>query len=77
MFTYNSTKHTLIGYSVFMLMYGLQSRAPIDVMIHQDINQMLHITKENVKTSQDRARFYVDHDRHACVHNIVGQKVFL
>ena len=49
-----------------MLMYGFQPRAPIDVTIHrdtldstrnflQDMNQMLHIAKENVKTSQDRA----------------------
>ena len=42
----------------------------------QDMNQMLHIAKENVKTAQDRARFYADHDRRPRTLR-VGQKVFL
>ena len=70
-----------------MLMYGFQPRAPIDVTIHrdtldskrnflQDMNQMLHIAKENVKTVEDHARFYVDHHRRPRTF-VVGQKVFL
>ena len=48
-----------------------QPHALVDVMIHrdtvdgtrnfiQDVNQMLHIAKKNVKITQDCAPFYVD-----------------
>ena len=37
---------------------------------------MLHISKENVQTTQDRARFYVDQDRCSRAFPI-GQHVFL
>ena len=70
-----------------MLMYGFQPRALVDVTIHcdtldstrnclQDMNQMFHIAKENVKTAQDRAQFYADQDRCPRAFTI-GQKVFL
>ena len=39
--------------------------------ILQDMNQMLHIAKGNVKTTQDRARFYVDRHPRAF---IIAQK---
>ena len=35
-FAYNNSKHTLTGYSTFMLMYGFQPQALIDVNIHHD-----------------------------------------
>ena len=41
----------------------------------QDMNKMLHIAKENVKTAQDRARFYADHHRRPRTLR-VSQKVF-
>ena len=55
-------------------MYGFQLGAPIDVNIHhdksrstqtflRDMQDMLHIAQDNIKTTQDRARFYVDHNR--------------
>ena len=85
-FANNSSKHTSTGYSPFMLMYDFQPRAPVYVTIHrdtldntrnffQDMNQMLHIAKENVQTAQDRARFYVDQNRRPRAFTI-GQKVF-
>ena len=62
---YNSSKHTSIGYSPFMLTYGFQPRAEIDVNIHhdelrstqnflRDMQDMLHIARNNIKTAQDR-----------------------
>ena len=64
-----------MGYSPIMLMYGFQPRAPIDVNIHhdelrsmkkfllRDMQDMLYIARHNIKTTQDRARFYVDHNK--------------
>ena len=60
-----------------------QPHAPTDVRVHrdtldnthnilQDMNQMLHIAKGNVKTTQDRARFYVDRHPRAF---IIAQKL--
>ena len=37
---------------------------------------MLHIARDNIKTAQDRLRFYADHIRQPRVFN-PGQKVFL
>ena len=85
-FAHNS-KHTSMGYSPFMLMYGFQPRASIDINIHHDelrstqnflrgMQDMLHIARDNIKIAQDRARFYVDHNRQARVFS-PGQKVFL
>ena len=70
-----------------MLMYGFQPRAPIDVNIHhdelrstqnflRDMQDMLHIARDNIKTAQDRARFYADHNRQPRVFS-PRQKVFL
>ena len=39
------------------------------------MNEMLHIFKENVQTTQDRPRFYADQDRRPRAFTI-GQKVF-
>ena len=39
------------------------------------MNQMLHITNENVKTVQDHAWFFVDHSRRPRAFTI-GQKFF-
>ena len=50
-----------------MLMYGFQPRASIDVNIHhdelrstqnflRDMQGILHIARDNIKTAQDRAR---------------------
>jgi hypothetical protein len=86
-FAYNSSRHTSTGYSPFMLMYGFQPRAPIDVTFNRDefdstqnflrdMQEMLHIARDNIKTAQDRARFYADHNRHPRV-LYPGQKVFL
>ena len=41
-----------------------------------DMQDMLHIARDNIKTSQDRAHFYADHNRQPRVFN-PGQKVFL
>ena len=70
-----------------MLMYGFQPGALIDVNIHhdelrstqnflRDMQDMLHIARDNIKTAQDRARFYADHNRQPRVFSL-GQKVFL
>ena len=86
-FPSNSSKHTSTGNSPFMLMYGFQSWASIDVNIHhdelrstqnflQDMQDMLHITRDNIKATQDRVRFYADHNRKSRVFS-PGQKVFL
>ena len=37
---------------------------------------MLHISQDNIKTTQDRARFYADHNMQPRIFN-PGQKVFL
>ena len=51
-----------------MWMFGFQPRAVVDVIIHcdtldyahhlQDMNQMVHTSKENIKIAQECARFY-------------------
>ena len=35
------------------------------------MNQMFHITKENVKIAQDCARFHADQDRRPCAFTVV------
>ena len=40
------------------------------------MQDMLHIARDNIKTAQDRARFYADHNRQPRVFS-PGQKVFL
>ena len=68
-------------------MYGFQAHALVDVMIHhdpldsthnflQDMYQMLHIAKENLKIAQDRARFYAHQGRRPRAFTI-GKNVFL
>ena len=86
-FVYNISKHTSTGYSVFYVdVLFFLPRAPIDVNIHhnelqstqnfiRDMQDMLHIARDNRKIAQDRGRFYVDH-RQPRVFN-PGQKVFL
>ena len=57
-----------------MLMYAFHPGAPIDLNIHhdelrstqnfhRDMQDMLHIARDNIKIGQDRARFYADHSR--------------
>ena len=86
-FAYNSSKHTLMGYRPFMLMYGFQPHTLIDVNIYndelrstqnflRDMQYMLHIARDNTKTTQDRACFYADHNRQPRVFN-PGHKVVL
>jgi hypothetical protein len=61
-FAYNNSRHTSTGYSPFMLMYGFQPRAPIDVTFNRDefdckqnflrdMQEMLHIARDNIKTT--------------------------
>ena len=45
-------------------------------MVMTVTQDMLHIARDNIKTAQDRARFYADHKRQPRVFN-PGQKVFL
>ena len=70
-----------------MLIYGFRPPAVIDVNIHhdelrrtqnilRDMQDMLHIARANIKIAQDRACFYVDHERQHLVFN-TGQNVFL
>ena len=40
------------------------------------MQDMLHIARDNIKTTQDRARFYADHNRQPRVFS-PRQKVFL
>ena len=86
-FTYNNAKHTSTGYTPFMLMYGFQPRAPVDVTIHRaelestqnflrDMQDMLFTAHDNVRKALDRARFYVNHDKQPRTFS-EGQKVFL
>ena len=64
-----------------MLMYGFQPRASIDVNIHrdelrstqnilQDMQDMLHIARDDIKIAQDKACFYADHNRQPLVFNL-------
>ena len=48
----------------------------IYIMLMQDMQDMLHIARDNRKTAQDRALFYADHNRQPRVFN-PGQKIFL
>ena len=86
-FSYDSSKHTSVGYSPFIFLYDFHLRTAINVTIYcdstssirnflRDMNQMLNIAKQNVKIAQNRARFYAYHDRCHRVLNI-GQQVFL
>ena len=86
-FAYNNSKHTSTGYSLFMLMYGFQLRVAIDVNIHddelqrtqnflRDMQYMLHIARDNIKTPQNRAHFYANNHKQPPVFKF-GQKGFL
>lgn len=61
---YNSSKHLAMGYSPFMLMYGFQPQAPMDVGLKkeklgkvkdflQNFNEILKIAKANVRRAID------------------------
>ena len=86
-FAYNNSKHTSSGYSHLMLMYGFQPHTPIDVNIHHDelqssqtflgnMQDMLYISQDNIKTVEDRTHCYAYHNRQSHVFK-PGQKVFL
>ena len=67
-FTCNNSKNTSMGHSTSMLMYMFQPWASIDVNIHNDelrstqnfvmdMQGMLNISRDNIKTTEDRDNF--------------------
>ena len=86
-FAYNSAKNTSTKYSPFMLMYGYSPRAPIDVSFDThnldstkdfltDMQEVLKLAQQNIKTAQDRNVYYANHNRQPREFQ-VGQKVYL
>ena len=70
-FAYNSSKHLATVFSPFMLMYGFQPRSPIVVGLEkeklqsvkeflEDMQSMLQIARESIRTTQDQAKTYAD-----------------
>ena len=85
-FAYNS-QHTSTTYSPFMLTYGFQPHAPINVNVHPyelriiqnfltKMQDMLHIARDNIKTTHDRMHCLYGHNKQSRVFN-PRQKVFL
>ena len=74
-FAYNNAKHSSTGYNRFILMYkfrrptspitirfvGLTHEAARDFL--QDMQNMLHIARHIIRSTQDRDAFYPDKHR--------------
>ncbi|MCO5548790.1 hypothetical protein L7F22_002252 [Adiantum nelumboides] len=72
-FAYNSSKHSAIGFTPFMLMYGFQPRSPMVVGLEKEkiqfvkdflenMSDMLKEARESIRSAQDRAKTHADKD---------------
>ncbi|MCO5557501.1 hypothetical protein L7F22_011066 [Adiantum nelumboides] len=73
-FAYNSSKHSAIEFSSFMLMYGFEPKSPIAIGLekvkeHQtrdffyDMQEMLKLAKNSIRKDRDRVTTYANQKR--------------
>ena len=58
-FAYNSAKHSTIGFSPFMLMYGFQSRSPIAVGLEKEKLQSIKELLEDMQSMLQEIAYIV------------------